>query len=106
MTARVALVTGGTGGIGTAICRRLADLGYQVVAGYFSGNNHEKARKWKTEQAEAGYEIDISYADLKDPDCCLRSYLDIKETKGNIDVLINNAGIAHRSAFANTQRGL
>jgi len=99
MTARVALVTGGTGGIGTSICRKLADDGFQVVAGYYSGNNHEKARKWKEEQAEAGYDIDISYADLKDPECCLRSYLDVKETKGDIDVLINNAGITADSSF-------
>ena len=99
MTARVALVTGGTGGIGTSICRRLAKEGFSVVAGYYSGNNHEKAKAWKQTQLDAGYDIDISYADLKDPECCLRSYLDIRETKGPIEVLINNAGIAADSSF-------
>ena len=99
MTARVALVTGGTGGIGTAICRNLEQQGFSVVAGYFSGSNHEKAKRWREEQRQAGFDIDISYADLKDPECCLRSYLDIKETIGPIDVLVNNAGITADSSF-------
>lgn len=44
MTKRVALVTGGTGGLGTWICRALADAGFRVVAGYNSGGNHDKAK--------------------------------------------------------------
>ena len=42
MGSKVALVTGGTGGIGSAICRELANQGFTVVAGYNSGGNHEK----------------------------------------------------------------
>ena len=99
MIARVALVTGGTGGIGTAICRKLSEQGFTVVAGYFNGENHEKAKSWRQAQREAGFDIDISYADLKDPESCLRSYLDIRETKGIIDVLVNNAGITADSSF-------
>ena len=44
MTTRVALVTGGTGGIGTAICKRLADLGHKVATNY---RNEDKARAWE-----------------------------------------------------------
>ena len=44
MSKRTALVTGGTGGIGTAICRELFTQGFTVVAGYNSGGNHDKAR--------------------------------------------------------------
>lgn len=99
MTARVALVTGGTGGIGTAICRKLEKQGFTVVAGYYSGSNHQKAQSWKEQQERDGYQIDISYADLKDPESCLKSYLDIRETKGPIEVLINNAGITSDSSF-------
>lgn len=99
MTAQVALVTGGTGGIGTAICRKLEKQGFTVVAGYYSGSTHEKAQAWREQQKLAGYNIDISYADLKDPDSCLNSYLDIRETKGPIEVLINNAGIIADASF-------
>ncbi|MDO6470070.1 acetoacetyl-CoA reductase, partial [Neptunomonas phycophila] len=44
MSKRFALVTGGTGGLGASICRSLVDIGFTVVAGYYSGGNHEKAK--------------------------------------------------------------
>ena len=47
MTSRVALVTGGTGGIGTAICKKLADMGHKVATNY---RNEEKARAWQAQQ--------------------------------------------------------
>jgi acetoacetyl-CoA reductase len=47
MSKRIALVTGGTGGLGAAICRALVDNGFTVVAGYNSGGNHEKAKAWQ-----------------------------------------------------------
>ena len=50
MSNRVALVTGGTGGIGTAICQELYTQGFTVVAGYNSGGNHDKAKAWQAEQ--------------------------------------------------------
>ena len=51
---RVALVTGGTGGIGSEICKTLSKEGYQVIAGYYSGGNHEKAEKWQLEANKEG----------------------------------------------------
>ncbi|MET1256254.1 acetoacetyl-CoA reductase [Aliikangiella maris] len=99
MNQRVALVTGGTGGIGTAISRRLTQEGYRVVAGYFNRGNHEKAQLWQLQQREAGFLIDISYADLKDPESCLACYLNIRETIGPVDILVNNAGITQDSSF-------
>ena len=54
MGSKVALVTGSTGGIGSAICRELANQGFTVVAGYNSGGNHEKAANWKAQQAAEG----------------------------------------------------
>ena len=53
MSNRIALVTGGTGGIGTAICQELFTEGFTVVAGYNSGGNHEKAKAWQDEQRSA-----------------------------------------------------
>ena len=49
MSKRIALVTGGTGGLGKAICKQLSDDGYQVIAGYYSGGNHDKAQKFQEE---------------------------------------------------------
>ena len=60
MSQKVALVTGGTGGLGVSICRKLADAGFKVVAGYNSGGNHEKAKAWQEEQLKDGYEIEVA----------------------------------------------
>jgi acetoacetyl-CoA reductase len=90
MSNRVALVTGGTGGIGTAICRRLADDGFKVVAGY---SNAEKAKRWQSEQHAAGYDIAIAYANVADFDSCQQCYQEIVAKYGPVSVLVNNAGI-------------
>lgn len=90
MQKRVAWVTGGTGGIGTAICRGLADAGYQVVAGY---SNAEKAKAWQEEQKAAGYDLAISYADVTDFDSVRKSFEEIQQQFGAVSVLVNNAGI-------------
>ena len=66
MSKRIALVTGGTGGIGTAICQELFTQGFTVVAGYNSGGNHEKAKAWQDEQRSVGFEFDIAYGDVSD----------------------------------------
>ena len=96
---KVALVTGGTGGIGSAICRELANQGFTVVAGYNSGGNHEKAASWKAQQAADGFDIDIAYGDVSDPDSSEACVNGIIEKHGSIDVLVNNAGITRDSTF-------
>ena len=63
MDKMTAVVTGGTGGIGTAICQRLVS-DYQVISCYFKNGKHEEARRWQSEQRDAGYDMDIVYADL------------------------------------------
>lgn len=99
MTQRIALVTGGTGGIGTAICRELTAVGFQVIAGYNSGGNHEKAKAWAAEQAEAGYAIDVAFGDVSDAESARQCVEGIVAKYGNIHVLINNAGITRDSTF-------
>lgn len=89
--APVAWVTGGTGGIGSAICRTLASQGYTVVAGY---NNPDKAKKWlETQKAEGFDNIDIAGIDLVDYDSCVKGVKEIEEKHGPVSVLVNCAGI-------------
>ncbi len=89
--APVAWVTGGTGGIGSAICRSLAADGYQVIAGY---HNPEKAKKWLDTQKAEGYDnIALSGIDLTDYDACVAGVKEVSEAHGPISVLVNCAGI-------------
>lgn len=93
---KVALVTGGTGGIGAAICLRLADAGARVATNY---RNEEKARAWQEEVMKKGYEIAIYQADVSDYDACEKLVADITSDLGPIDILVNNAGITKDGMF-------
>lgn len=87
---RVALVTGGTGGIGTAICRRLAQAGLSVVTNY---RNEEKARALRDHLAADGLTVDLIVADVTDYAQCERLVREIEQKYGRLDVIVNNAGI-------------
>jgi len=100
MSQKVALVTGGTGGLGTAICRSLVDAGFRVVAGYNSGGNHDKAKAWQEEQRKHGYDILVSYGDVTSEESCAACVKAVEEMTGSsVDVLINNAGITRDGQF-------
>lgn len=100
MTQKIALVTGGTGGIGTAICRSLADAGVKVVAGYNSGGNHDKAKAWQDEQRRDGYDILVAYGDVTDAESCAACIETVEEIAGgSVDILVNNAGITRDGTF-------
>ena len=90
MSKKIALVTGGTGGIGTAICRRLSDDGYSVVA---ASTNQEKAQAWRESEKAAGYDFATVKIDVGDFDSCQEGCKQIAETLGPIAILVNNAGI-------------
>jgi len=96
---KVALVTGGTGGLGTAICQRLVTNGYNVAAGYNGGGDHDKARAWQADQRAAGFDIQLAFGDVRDFDSCGRCVEDVQGQLGPIDVLINNAGITRDSTL-------
>jgi len=88
---RVVLITGGTGGLGSAIATRLANH-YQVVANYLP-SLESQAKKWQADQANAGFNIDIVAADVSDAESCEKMASDLRSTHGGVTILINNAGI-------------
>ncbi|AHK15911.1 MAG: acetoacetyl-CoA reductase [Thalassolituus sp.] len=93
MSKRIALVTGGTGGLGKAICKQLSDDGYQVIAGYYSGGNHDKAQKFQEEMKAEGYDIALAYGNIRDWASCEACIEGIRKDFGTVDVLVNNGGI-------------
>lgn len=93
MQGKVALVTGGMGGIGTAIAQMLAKQGAEVVVTYNKGGDHALAEAWKQEQASLGFNFSTVYADIADPDSSLKMVKEVEQTFGKIDVLVNNAGV-------------
>lgn len=98
MEQRIAIVTGGTGGIGSAICQRLA-AEFKVIACYFKEGRHEEAKQWQEEQKALGYDIDVVYGDIAQYSDCEKLVALIMERYGRIDVLVNNAGITKDSSL-------
>jgi len=100
MERRVAVVTGGTGGIGSAISHCLAE-NYQVVACYFKKGRHDEATQWQEQQKAAGFDINILYADVVNFVDCGTLVSQVVERYGRIDVLVNNAGITADATLKN-----
>ena len=93
---KVALVTGGTGGIGAAICLKLAESGAKVATNY---RNEEKAKAWQAEAKKAGHDIAIYQVDVSDFDACQALAVQVEKELGPIDILVNNAGITKDGMF-------
>ncbi len=93
MKGKTALVTGGMGGIGTAVCQQLIHQGARVIASYNRGGDHESAKAWCKEQRDHGYEITIRYVDVADFHSCKQMISEIEMECNGIDILVNNAGI-------------
>ncbi len=89
---KIALITGGTGGIGTAICIALADQGRKVIAGYFPPEK-EIAVAWQQKRKADGYDIEIVAFDVSDYESSQKMLHDVEITIGPIDILVNCAGI-------------
>ncbi|MCS6820416.1 MAG: acetoacetyl-CoA reductase [Microscillaceae bacterium] len=87
---RVALVTGATGGLGTAMCKKLHEDGYRVVGNY---RNAEKARQWQEKMKAEGYDIELFEADVADFEAVGKMIKEIEAKVGPVDILVNNAGI-------------
>nr|ALV86301.1 3-ketoacyl-ACP reductase [uncultured bacterium 4] len=96
MAQKVAYVTGGMGGIGTAICQRLHKQGFKVIAGCGPSRDHAK---WIDEQKALGYTFHVSVGNVADWDSTVAAFAKAKAEHGPISVLVNNAGITRDRMF-------
>jgi acetoacetyl-CoA reductase len=94
---RVALVTGGMGGLGEAICIKLAALGYKVVTTYSPSNT--KAQEWLRTMNDMGYGFKAYPCDVADFDSCKACVAEVAKDVGPVEVLVNNAGITRDMTF-------
>ncbi len=94
---RVAVVTGGMGGLGEAICMKLGKMGYKVIATYSPGNT--KHGEWLAEMKKQGYDFRAVPVDVTNFDSCQKAIEQITKDVGPVDVLVNNAGITRDTTF-------
>jgi acetoacetyl-CoA reductase len=97
MAQRIALVTGGMGGLGEAICMKLEKMGITVVVTYSPGNT--KYKDWLKEMEAAGHKFRAYACDVSDFDSCAKMVAEVTRDVGVIDILINNAGITRDMTF-------
>jgi len=97
MTKRIALVTGGMGGIGTAICKALAESGHTVITTY---SKPGKEQAWLADMKGMGFsDIHAYQCDVTDTAACATMLAQAQQEVGAVDVLVNNAGITRDGTF-------
>ena len=94
---RIAFVSGGMGGIGTAVCRRLARSGVKVVAGCLPG--YEKKDDWIARMRGEGLQVHAAEGNVDDYESCADMFYQISSVIGPVDILVNNAGITRDGVF-------
>jgi acetoacetyl-CoA reductase len=94
---RIAYVTGGMGGIGSAICERLCSEGYRVVAG--CGHTSARKERWLSDMRAKGYEVHASVGNVADWDSTVAAFEQVRAQIGPVDILVNNAGITRDGTF-------
>jgi acetoacetyl-CoA reductase len=98
---RIVLVTGATGGLGTAMCKELYKDGYHVVGNY---HTKEKAEKWMETMKAEGFDIQLFHGDVSDFDSAADMIKKIEAEIGPIDTLVNNAGITRDGRLINMKK--
>ena len=94
---RIVFVSGGMGGIGSAICRRLGQTGHTVIAGCLPG--YDKKDEWLARMKQEGLRVHAAEGDVRDFDSCVEMFTKVGSVIGAVDVLVNNAGITRDSMF-------
>ena len=100
--ARLALVTGGMGGLGEAVCIKLAALGYRVITTYSPGNT--KADEWLAAMDRQGYLFRAYPCDVADYESAKECIRTVEKEIGPVDVLVNNAGITRDMTFKKMEK--
>jgi len=95
--ARVAFVSGGMGGIGTAICRRLGAAGHTVVAGCLP--DYDKKAEWMAAMRGEGIRVHAAEGDVAEFESCAEMFTQLRSVVGPVEILVNNAGITRDSIF-------
>ena len=103
MTNKIALVTGGMGGLGTAICKALATDGYIVVANCLPG--FPPKEEWLALTRAEGYDFHAAEGDVSDYASCVAMVQKIEAEIGPVDVLVNNAGITRDNMLRKMVKG-
>jgi acetoacetyl-CoA reductase len=96
-TKKIALVTGGMGGLGEVIATQMADAGYQVVVTHSPSNTQHA--EWVSDMQTRGYKILAVPCDVASFESCTQAVAQVQAQLGAIDVLINNAGITRDMTF-------
>ncbi|OHE87381.1 MAG: beta-ketoacyl-ACP reductase [Lysobacterales bacterium RIFOXYD1_FULL_69_11] len=96
MQSRVALVTGGTGGIGTSIIRRLAQSGHKVATNY---RDEARGRAWQEKMKAEGIDVTIAHGDVASPEGARALVEEVERQIGPVEILVNNAGITRDTTF-------
>ena len=91
MAKRLALVTGGMGGLGATITSKMLEAGYEVTV--TSSPQNTQADAWVADMRGRGYSVRSVSVDVSDYDSCARCVAQVREEAGPIDILVNNAGI-------------
>jgi acetoacetyl-CoA reductase len=94
---KIAVVTGGMGGLGETISTKMADAGYRVVVTYSPSNT--KFKSWLEDMKGRGYTFAAYPVDVADFDDCARKTAAIHSECGPVDILVNNAGITRDMTF-------
>ena len=95
--ARVVLVTGGMGGLGEVISTKMSAAGYRVAVTYSPGNT--KHAEWVADMKARGHDILAVPCDVADLESCTKAVAEVREKVGEVDVLVNNAGITRDMTF-------
>jgi acetoacetyl-CoA reductase len=94
---RIAYVTGGMGGIGTAICKRLCREGHRVIAG--CGPGSARKERWLRQMQEEGFDVHASEGNVANWESTAHAFKNARDEVGPIDILVNNAGITRDGTF-------
>jgi acetoacetyl-CoA reductase len=97
MAQRIALITGGMGGLGESISTKMHDAGYRVVVTHSPGNKN--AAGWNAEMKAKGYDFHPVPVDVADYESCGACVAKVQAAVGSVDILINNAGITRDTTF-------